>query len=259
MPFVDFEGIRLHYQVTGDSSLPVLVLSNSLGANLSMWDPQLLALAPHFRVVSYDSRGHGQSSAPAGPYAIDDLGRDVLRLLDVLEIERASLCGISMGGVVGQWLGIHAGDRLHKLVLANTAAKIGVPDVWNARIELVLREGLDPVIPGTLERWFTPDFHAAHPEAIQATDAILRRTNVPAYAACCAAIRDADFRTSLSAIVAPTLVLTGTHDPVTTPEDGRFLAGNIRTASYVQLNAAHLSNVEAASAFNAALLEFLGT
>jgi pimeloyl-ACP methyl ester carboxylesterase len=148
-------------------------------------------------------------------------------------------------------------DRLHKLVLANTAAKIGVPDVWNARIELVLREGLDPVIPGTLERWFTPGFHAAHPEAIEATDAMLRGTNVPAYAACCAAIRDADFRSRLSAIAVPTLVLAGTHDPVTTPQDGRYLADNIPAANYIELNAAHLSNVEAAAAFNAKLLEFL--
>ena len=257
MTFVDFEGIRLHYQLTGDSSLPVLVFSNSLGADLSMWEPQLGALAPHFRILRYDNRGQGGSSASAGPHTIEGLSRDVLRLLDSLQIERASFCGISMGGVIGQWLGIHAADRLHKLVLANTAAKIGVPDAWNARIELVLREGLDPVIPGTLERWFTPAFHAEHPETIVATAAMLRGANVTAYAACCTAIRDADFRASLSAIVAPTLVLTGTSDPVTTPEDGRFLAGNIPDASYVELAAAHLSNVEAAAAFNAALLDFL--
>jgi 3-oxoadipate enol-lactonase len=257
MAFADFEGIRLHYQLTGDSTLPVLVFSNSLGADLSMWEPQLAALAPHFRILRYDNRGHGQSSASAGPFAIEDLGRDVLRLLDALQVERASFCGISMGGVIGQWLGIHVADRLHKLVLANTAAKIGVPDVWNARIELVLREGLDPVIPGTLERWFTPGFHAAHPEVIEATDAMLRGTNVPAYAACCAAIRDADFRSRLSAIAVPTLVLAGTHDPVTTPQDGRYLADNIPAANYIELNAAHLSNVEAAAAFNAKLLEFL--
>ena len=257
MPYVDFEGIRLNYRLTGESGLPVLVFSNSLGANLSMWEPQLAGLAPHFRVLRYDNRGHGKSSAAAGPHAIEDMGRDVLRLLDSLEIERAGFCGISMGGVVGQWLGIHAADRLHKLVLANTAAKIGVPDAWNARIELVLREGLDPVIPGTLERWFTPAFHAAHPEAIRATAAMLRGTDATAYAACCAALRDSDFRTALPAIAVPALVLAGTRDPVTTPEDGRYLADNIPAASYLELNAAHLSNVEAARAFNAALLDFL--
>jgi 3-oxoadipate enol-lactonase len=257
MAFLDFEGIRLHYQLTGDSRLPVLVFSNSLGADLSMWEPQLAALAPHFRVLRYDNRGHGQSSASAGPFTIEDLGGDLLRLLDALQIERASFCGISMGGVIGQWLGIHAANRLHKVVLANTAAKIGVSDVWNARIELVLCEGLDPVIPGTLERWFTPAFHAVHPEAIEETAAMLRGTSVPAYAACCAALRDTDFRASLSAITVPTLVLAGTFDPVTTPADGRYLADNIPTASYVELNAAHLSNVEAAPTFNAALLEIL--
>lgn len=257
MTLADFEGIRLHYQLTGDSSLPVLVLSNSLGANLSMWEPQLAALAADFRILRYDNRGHGQSSAAAGPCTVEDLSRDLLRLLDALQIERASFCGISMGGIVGQWLGIHAADRLHKLVLADTAAKIGIADVWNARIELVLREGLDPVIPGTLLRWFTPAFHDAHPEAIRSTEAMLRGTTVQAYAACCAAIRDADFRTSLSAVAAQTLVLAGTHDPVTTPEDGRYLADNIPVARYVELAAAHLSNVEAAPAFNAALLDFL--
>jgi len=257
MPFTDFEGIRLHYQISGDSSLPVLVFSNSLGANLSMWEPQLAALDPHFRILRYDHRGHGQSSAPAGPYTIENLGRDVLHLLDAHQIERASFCGISMGGVIGQWLGIQAPDRLHKLILANTAAKIGVPEVWNARIELVLREGLDPVIPGTLERWFTPAFHASHPDAIQATAAMLRAASVPAYAACCAALRDADFRVSLSAISVPTLVLAGRYDPVTTPEDGRYLAENIPAARYAELAAAHLSNVEAATAFNLQMRDFL--
>jgi len=247
----------MHYAVSGDRSLPVLVFSNSLGASLAMWEPQIQALGSNFRLLRYDTRGHGQSNATEGGHSIADLGRDVLRLLDTLEIERASFCGLSMGGLVGQWLGVHAPDRLHKLVLANTAAKIGAPEVWNARIALVLREGLDPVIPGTLERWFTPAFHAAHPEIVAATAAMLKTTDVPAYAACCAAIRDADFRCSIQAISTPALVVAGTHDPVTPPSDGRFLAENIPGASYVELSAAHLSNVEAAPGFNAALVEFL--
>jgi len=257
MAFTDFEGFRLHYELTGDRSLPVLVLSNSLGANLAMWEPQLAALAPRFSILRYDNRGHGQSSAPAGPYAIEDLGRDVLHLLDALGIERASFCGLSLGGVVGQWLGIHAGHRLNKLILANTAAKIGVPEVWNTRIELVLREGLKPVIPGTLERWFTPAFHARQPAVVRATAAMIETTDVPAYAACCAAIRDADFRLSLSKMQTPALVLSGAYDPVTPPQDGRYLADNIPGAHYVELAAAHLSNTEDAAGFNAALLRFL--
>jgi 3-oxoadipate enol-lactonase len=257
MPFADIEGIRLHYRLDGDGNLPVLVLSNSLGANLFMWEPQLTELAPHFRILRYDNRGHGQSPAPAGPRTIEDLGRDVLYLLDSLRIDRASFCGLSMGGVIGQWLGIYAAERLERLVLANTAAKIGTADVWNARMELVLREGLYPVIPGTLERWFTAPFRAAHSETIETTVAMLHGTNVQAYSDCCAALRDADFRSSLSAIAVPTLVIAGIHDPVTTPEDGRYLADNIPGAGYAELAAAHLSNVEAAPAFNAKLQEFL--
>jgi len=257
MPFNDSEGIRLHYELSGASGKPVLVLSNSLGADLSMWEPQLAALAPRFAILRYDNRGHGQSSAPAGSCAIDDLGRDLLHLLDTLGIERVSFCGLSMGGVIGQWLGIHASHRIDKLVLANTAAKIGVSEVWNARIELVLREGVAPVIPGTLERWFTSGFHAANPAVIRATAAMIASTNMAAYAACCGAIRDADFRPSLAKIHTPALVIAGAYDPVTTPQDGRYLADHIPAASYVELHAAHLSNVEAPTEFNAALLDFL--
>jgi len=255
--FVDFEGIRLHYHLSGENSLPALVLSNSLGADLSMWQRQLAALAPRFRILRYDTRGHGQSLASGDSFTIEDLSRDVLRLLDALDMERASFCGISMGGAVGQWLGIHAGGRLERLVLANTAAKIGVAEVWDARIDLVLRQGLTPVIPGTLERWFTPAFHAAHPDVIRATAAMIENTNVPAYAACCAALRDADFRPELARIATPTLVIAGSLDPVTTPEDGRLLADTIPGSHYVQLPAAHLSNIEADDGFNAALLDFL--
>ncbi len=258
MAFADFEGIRLHYQLSGDASLPVLVFSNSLGANLSMWEPQFAALASRFRILRYDARGHGQSPPTAGPSTLEEMSQDVLHLLDALAIERASFCGISMGGSVGQWLGIHAGARLERLILANTAAKIGVADIWNERIELVLREGLAPVIPGTLERWFTPAFHAAHPDVIRATAAMIAATSVPAYAACCAAIRDANFRPGLASIATPTLVIAGAFDPVTTPQDGRCLADTIPGAHYVQLQAAHLSNIEADDSFNAALLDFLG-
>jgi 3-oxoadipate enol-lactonase len=257
MAVAELNGVRIYYDLTGDASLPALVLSNSLGASLAMWEPQVNPLGSRFRLLRYDTRGHGNSSVPPGPYTIAALGQDVLHLLDFLDIEQASFCGISMGGVIGQWLGVNSPDRIHKLVLANTAAKIGVAEVWNTRIETVLRDGLDSVIPGTLERWFTPPFHAAHPEIIAAISAMLHATNVQGYAGCCAAIRDADFRASLQAIHTPTLVIAGTQDPVTTPEDAQFLAENIPEASYIELPAAHLSNVEAASEFNAALLNFL--
>jgi 3-oxoadipate enol-lactonase len=222
-----------------------------------MWEPQVNPLGSRFRLLRYDTRGHGNSSVPPGPYTIAELGQDVIQLLDYLEIEQASFCGISMGGVTGQWLGVNFPDRIHKLVLANTAAKIGLAEAWDTRIETVLRDGLDSVIPGTLERWFTAPFHAKHPDVIAAISDMLHATNAQGYASCCAAIRDADFRTSLHAIPTPTLVIAGTHDQGTTPKDGHFLAENIPGASYVELPAAHLSNVEAASEFNAALLGFL--
>jgi 3-oxoadipate enol-lactonase len=256
MAFAETDGIRIHYQIIGDASLPVLVLSNSLGVNLAMWEPQVKALASHFRLLRYDTRGHGESSIPPGPYSIGALGQDVLNLLDSLEIEQASFCGLSMGGVVGQWLGVNASKRLHKVVLANTAAKIGIAEIWNIRIETVLQNGLAEIIPGTLERWFTPDFRAAEPGVVAATKAMLQSTNPQGYTACCAAIRDADFRASVRTISTETLVITGSYDPVASPEDGRFLANNIGASKYVELSTAHLSNVEAASEFNAALLGF---
>ena len=257
MAFADLDNVRIHYELTGKAGLPVLVLSNSLGVNLSMWKPQVEAFSAHSQVLRYDTRGHGQSSVPRGPYAIDDLGGDVLGLLDTLEIKRASFCGLSMGGSTGQWLGIHAADRIDKLILANTAAKIGEAEIWNVRIAVALSEGLETIIPGTLERWFTPEFRAANPEVVANTKAMLEATNVQGYAACSAAIRDSDFRATLSAITIPTLVISGRHDPVTPPENGRTLAAAIPGALYVELEAAHLSNLEALTEFNAAVTTFL--
>ena len=257
MAFAELDGIRIRYELTGDPGLPVLVMSHSLGVDLTMWEPQLAALARHLRVLRYDTRGHGGSSVPEGPYTAADLGGDVLALLDALGIQQVSFCGLSMGGVVGQWLGIHAQDRIQKLVLADTAAKIGTEEGWNSRIETVLHDGLDPVVPGTLERWFTAPFRVAEPETIARTAAVLGATSAKGYAGCCAVIRDADFRGSIAQIGLPTLVITGSDDPVTPPADGRFMADSIAGSRYAELDAAHLSNVEAAGAFNEALLAFL--
>jgi 3-oxoadipate enol-lactonase len=257
MPLADIPGVRLHYELEGDPSLPVLVLSNSLGVNLAMWESQLQTLAGLVRLLRYDTRGQGNSSLPVGPYTIAELGHDVLSFLDALNIAKASFCGLSMGGAIGQWLGVHAPDRIDKLILSNTAAKIGNKEAWNARIALVQREGLAPVISGTLERWLTADFRESHPEAVVRVRAMLEATQVEGYAACCAAVRDFDMRDSIARIASPTLVISGTADPVTTIEDGQWLAANIPNAEYVELPAAHLSNVEASDAFNAAILSFL--
>jgi 3-oxoadipate enol-lactonase len=249
--------IRIYYELTGDPALPVVVLSHALGVDHTMWEPQRQALAAHYRILSYDTRGHGQSSAPTGSYTISDLGIDVLGLLDTLCIQPVTFCGLSMGGVIGQWLAIHAPARLHKLVLSNTAAKIGTVEGWNQRIATVQSEGVRPGIPATLERWFTEPFRTAQPATVASIQRLLEATNPQAFAACCAALRDADFRESIQSIQTPTLVIAGTSDAGTTTSDAQFLSKGIPNSTYVELPAAHLSSVECAKAFNQSLLNFL--
>jgi 3-oxoadipate enol-lactonase len=160
---VDVGELRTHYALTGDQE-PVLVFSNSLGTDFSMWDPQMEELQRRFRILRYDTRGHGQSSVTPGDYTIEQLGRDVLGLLDSLRLDRVHFCGLSMGGMIGMWLGIHAPTRLHRLVLCNTAARIGTKEMWNARIATVRRDGMKSVAAAVIERWFTPEFRASFPE-----------------------------------------------------------------------------------------------
>jgi len=257
MPFAELSNVRTYYELAGDSSLPVLAFSHSLGVNHSMWDPQLAPLTPHFRLLRYDIRGHGQSSAPEGPYSVNDLGRDLVDLLDALNIQQANFCGLSMGGAIGQWLGLYAPNRITRLILSNTAAKFGVTETWNARIATVLQNGLEPIVQGTMERWFTPEFRVTHSDVVQSTAAHLQSNSVSGYVGCCAAVRDTDFRESVFGIKTPTLVITGTSDPVTPPVDGQFLANNIPKSNYVELPAAHLSSVEVPDQFSRALLAFL--
>jgi 3-oxoadipate enol-lactonase len=255
--FADIDGARFRYRFDGPPAAHVLVLSNSLGTDLSMWEPQLPALARRFRVLRYDSRGHGGSAVTPGPYAIERLGRDVVGLLDAFAIDRAHFCGLSLGGMTGMWLGIHAPERLSRLVLANTAAQIAPPDPWNARIEKVRAEGMAAISQAVLARWFTPAFHAQRPADAVAMKEMLERSPAGGYVACCAAVRDMDQRDAVAGIRAPTLVIAGTHDAATPPADGRFLAEHIAAAGYVELDAAHLSNIEAGPRFTDALLSFL--
>lgn len=253
---------ELNYLLEGPAQAPVLVLSNSLGTDLHMWDAQMAAFTEHFRVLRYDTRGHGQSLVTEGPYSIEQNGRDVLALLDALNIERAFFCGLSMGGLIGQWLAINAPQRLQRVVLCNTAAKIGNPDVWNPRIETVLRDGAAAMLAlrdGSIARWFTPAFAAAQPSQVETIVGMLAQTSPQGYAANCAAVRDADFREQLASISLPILVVCGTEDAVTTPVDGRFMVDSIRGAELVELHAAHLSNVEAGALLSSHVLDFLLT
>ena len=244
----------------GPQGAPVLVLSNSLGTDLGMWDTQIPAFAEHFQVLRYDTRGHGQSLVSEGPYSIEQLGHDVLALLDALHIDKAHFCGLSMGGLIGQWLGINAGSRLRSLVVCNTAAKIGEPAVWNPRIETVLREGQTAMVAlrdASIARWFTPEYAQANPDQAKRITDMLAATSPQGYAANCAAVRDADFRDQLGAIDVPTLVIAGTEDAVTPPSGGHFIQARVPGAQYAEFYAAHLSNVQAGDAFSQRVLEFL--
>jgi len=258
MPHAELDGVRLHYEFDGAEDAPVLVLSNSIGSDLSMWD----AVAPHFarrfHVLRYDTRGHGASSVPPGPYSIDELGKDVVALLDALGIERANFCGLSMGGITGVWLGLNAPDRVEKLVLANTAARIGTREMWNQRIAAVSQGGLAAMTEMILERWFTPQFRQRSPATMERVMQMISGNSAEGYAHCCAALREADLRSELAKISTAALVIAGVTDPATTPADGRFLAQHLPWAEYVELETSHLSAIEDPQAFCAAVGGFLG-
>lgn len=250
-------GIPMHYQLDGPAHGSVLLFSNSLGADLTMWDDVVAHLPPTLRILRYDTRGHGQTPASEGPITLADLGRDVLGLLDALAIPVVNFCGLSMGGLIGQWLAIHHPERLNKVVLCHTAAKIGTSATWNERIETVRRQGLSAIADAVLDRWLTPAFSRARPDRRSALIARFCATSAEGYTACCAAIRDADFRENVQRITVPTLIIAGTYDPVTTVADGAFLQQAIPTAQVHELPAAHLSAVEVAGTFAQVLGQFL--
>jgi 3-oxoadipate enol-lactonase len=257
MPFLETKTARIHYLLEGPENAQVLAFSNSLGANYGMWDSQADEFRRNFRVLRYDTRGHGESSTTPGPYSIELLGKDVLALLDALRFESVHFCGLSMGGMIGMWLALHASQRLKRLVLCNTAAKIGTTEGWNARIETVRTNGMKAIAPAVIERWFTAAFREKTPSSVAKIQKAIEDTNPEGYAACCAAVRDLDCRVELGTIRASTLVIAGASDPATPPADGRFLAAQIPGGQYAELNAAHLSNIEDRDGFNNNLRTFL--
>lgn len=254
--FINHTGIC--YETEGRRDRPALVFSNSLGTSLHMWEAQAAAFSSRFHVIRYDTRGHGNSAAPPGPYCLEQLGADVLALLDHLDIERAHFCGLSMGGVTAQWLGIHAPQRIAKLVIANSAARVGTAQGWRERATLARTAGLGGIADGAAGRWFTPAFVARRPSEVQAMADALRTGSAEGYAACCEALAAADLSADVHRITAPTLVIGGSADPVTTMADAAFLQYRIDGAALGVLPASHISNVEAALEFNAALAGFLG-
>ena len=257
MPFAPFENGQLHYRLDGSPNLPVLVLSNSLGTDHSMWDAQVPAFTQKFHLLRYDSRGHGASTVSAGDYTMERLGKDVLALLDHLELATVSFCGLSVGGMVGQWLGLNAPERFNRLALCSTAAKIGNEETWNTRIEAVRKNGVRSISDAILQRWFTPAFQQREPGTVARVRKMLEAAPDAGYAATCAAIRAADFRPDVPRIRTKTLVTSGTHDVATPPADGRWLAEQIPGSQYKEFDAAHLSNIELPQPFSEAVLKFL--
>lgn len=253
MHLIQVDDVRLHVRTDGDPAGPCIVLSNSLGTDLSMWNAQAAALARDFHVVRYDTRGHGRSTLGTAAVTLERLGRDVVGLLDALAIPHARFCGISMGGLTGQWLGIHAPHRFDGLVLANTAARIGTAEGWRARAARVRREGMDGVADGAAARWFTDGFIAREQHVVERMIGRLREQSPAGYAACCDALAQADLRAALGTIAVPTLIVAGAADPVTTVADAVWMRERIRGASVVTLAASHISNIEAEASFTSAV------
>ncbi|MGB6191500.1 MAG: 3-oxoadipate enol-lactonase [Terracidiphilus sp.] len=257
MPTVESNGARLHYEVSGGTDAPNLVLLNSLGSNLQMWDRVLPEFEEKFRVLRSDMRGHGRSEVAAEAFTIEQLGRDVLKLMDEVKAEKASICGVSLGGLAGLWLGIYAPDRVERLILANTAAKIGTKEIWEQRIEAVKANGMAALAAATLERWYTPVYRQEHPEEMEKIRRMIAATDPQGYAACCAVLRDADLRAEAAGVRAVTLVIAGAHDPATPPADGRALHTAIEHSRYVEFDASHMSAWECAADFAGAVVEHL--
>ena len=257
MPAISHGDVRIHYALSGCEGGELLVLSNSLGSSLRMWNKVLPRLEAAYRILLYDTRGHGCSSDPPGPYTLDQLGRDVVHLLDELGAERVNFCGLSLGGLVGMWLAVHAPERVNRVVLANTAARIGSEEMWDERVAAVHNSGMDALAKATPARWFTPQFREKHAEEMEQVKRMIALTAANGYSSCCAVLREADLSACLSAIAVPTLVIAGTHDLATPASKGRALAAAIPGARYVELNASHLSAWECADEFADAVLAFL--
>jgi 3-oxoadipate enol-lactonase len=258
MPIKTINGEKFNILVEGPENAPVLLFSNSLSSNLHMWDPQSAALKSRFRIVRYDSRGHGKSVAEKGPYSIAQLGQDALAIMDALKIGKAHFCGLSKGGMVGQWLLTHHRERIGKAVLANTAALMAPAELWNGRIRNVGQNGMAAIVDATIERWFTKGFVARAPKVIADVRKMIAATPAQGYCGCCAAIRDMDQREAIRRITSPVLLVSGVHDPATTPAMMELMRERISGAQWVSLDASHISNIEQPEAFTQALAGFLG-
>lgn len=258
MNVVVSDGVRLAYRVDGPDAAPTIVMVNSLGTDLRMWDPQIALLSRNLRVVRYDCRGHGGSDVPAGPYTIEQLGLDLLALLDTLQIERAHICGLSLGGMIALWFSAQYPNRVTSAVFANTAARIGTEETWNARMDAVRTGGMGAVRDAVLARFLSEGFRHGHPEVARQIAEMLEATNPIGYMGACAALREADLREMIPTIHVPSLILAGALDEATPPSQARELHAAITGSELVVLpEVAHLSNVEQPEEFSKYVLTFL--
>ncbi|MEW6669588.1 MAG: 3-oxoadipate enol-lactonase [Thermodesulfobacteriota bacterium] len=261
MMYIQANGIRIHYELEGSSSAPVMTLSNSLATNLSMWEPQMEILLRSYRVLRYDTRGHGKSEVSEGPYSFEMLAADVRSLLRALGIEKTYFMGISMGGMIGQQLALESPEMLTSMILCDTSSHVPQEawPIWDERIRIAETQGLEPLLQQTLERWFTLPFRNQHPEVIKKIGDMIRATDRRGYIGCCHAIRNLNLRDRLREIRVPTLILVGEEDLGTPVSAAQTIQEGIAGSKLVVLkSAAHLSNIEQSKRFNDAVASFLG-
>lgn len=251
------DGCALHYRFDGDETLPLVMLSNSLGSIVDMWDLQVPALTEQFRMLRYDNRGHGASDVPNGPYTLERIANDAKELIVGLEIGPVKFCGLSMGGMVGMWLGANAPELLTRAVLANSSAHIGQPEMWDQRIALVENEGMQAAAEGTIQRWLTREFMENDPVTTAKILAMIAGIPPAGFIAAAAAVRDMDLRDQLSKINLPVLVIAGALDPSTPPAMSEAMVEGISGARLAILDCEHLSAVEKAKEFNSLVINFL--
>ena len=248
--------MRVHHRIDGAG--PPLMLVNSLGAALDLWEPQVAPLAARFRLVRYDQRGHGGTPAPQGPYTIAVLAGDAIELLDRLGLERVSVCGLSIGGAVATWIAANAPERVDRLVIASAGTRFGTPEMWRERAAAVRAGGTEVVVDAVVDRWFTPAFAAAKPDVVAGFRASFCAVHREGYAGCCEALEEWDASAHLGRIRAPTLVLSGSEDSVAPPENGRAMADAIAGARFTVIeDAAHLASAGQPAAFTRAVLDHL--
>lgn len=255
---MEVNGINVAYRLDGPEDASVVMLSNSLMSNHTMWDPQMSELTKSFRVLRYDTRGHGLTEAPPGPYSIKLLAEDAVALIDALSVEKVHFAGLSMGGMIGQYLGANYSGRLHSLLLCDTASEMPTPAMWNDRIATAQDQGITGLIDGTLTRWFTKAFLNNEIASVEKVAEMIRATDSVGYIACASAIRDMSQTSILSNIEVPTIIIVGEDDPACTVEQSKVLEQHIKDSELVVIkNAAHLSNIEQPEVFNATMLTFL--